>query len=115
MLISRTWFKAHSVTHLAGATRCPPAIAAAAADSGDGDTPLPALCVVGRPPLLALLMLFIRLVPKLLIAVMGLAPPDLSVALKPAFCFTPTMDLQTAKVFTCIELKQVTELNGHTT
>jgi hypothetical protein len=82
-------------THLAGITRCPPAIAAAAAESGDGATPLPALCVVGKPPLLALLMLFIRLLPRLLMALMGLAPPDLSVALKPAFCLTPTMDLQT--------------------
>jgi hypothetical protein len=51
--------------------------------------------VVGKPPLLALLMLAIRLLPRFLIALIGLAPPDLSVALKPAFCFTPTMDLQT--------------------
>jgi hypothetical protein len=39
-------------------------------------------------------MLLIRLLPRFLMALMGLAPPDLSVALKPAFCLTPTMDLQ---------------------
>jgi hypothetical protein len=57
-------------------------------------------------------MLCIRLLPKLLMALMGLAPPDLSVALKPAFCLTPTMDLHTANSKTKVEGEKATEVQG---
>jgi len=52
--------------------------------------------LTGRLLLAALLpfMAFTRLAPRFLMAAMGLLPPDLSVALKPAVALKPIMDLQ---------------------